>query len=392
MAHHSVQGAEIAFELERKAALGKEGVKRAAEDDPADEPPPKKVKAVSVKIDLETIIDACVKIVTINGRPFTALDDSGFREIIDPLLAALDPKVTLNSKNIQAEIVKRASRVKDKIKNELRGKLVSLKVDAATYHGRSILGVNCQVILNGELTIRNLAMKEMNTAHTAKNLKAEILGVASGFGLTVDNIYSLTTDSARNMLAVSKLLGLDPCEIPSSDIFDFEPVEKDSRVEDEEQDDLDTHIDRILDQLFEGMELEAGDNSVECVPCAAHCLQLAVKAAMEVAKFKDVLAETRKLVKKLRTPTVVQLLKELKLKKPGLDVEPRWSSTHDMVGSVLALESFCKGMTASNASFRLSDMQWESLRSIQKSLEPAKICTKTLQREQLFAGDFCNKL
>lgn len=61
--------------------------KRKAEE--SRERPPKKLKTIHVKLDLEEVEDACVDMVTINGRPFTALDDSGFRRILDPVIEAL---------------------------------------------------------------------------------------------------------------------------------------------------------------------------------------------------------------------------------------------------------------------------------------------------------------
>lgn len=35
---------------------------------------------------MKDIIDACVELVTVNGRTFSALNDSGFRKMLDPVL------------------------------------------------------------------------------------------------------------------------------------------------------------------------------------------------------------------------------------------------------------------------------------------------------------------
>jgi len=43
----------------------------------------------NVSLSKQKLIEACVQLVTINGRPFTLIEDSGFKMIIDPLLDAI---------------------------------------------------------------------------------------------------------------------------------------------------------------------------------------------------------------------------------------------------------------------------------------------------------------
>ena len=40
---------------------------------------------IKINISKEHMITAYVEMVTINGRPFSALDDSGFQKIVDPI-------------------------------------------------------------------------------------------------------------------------------------------------------------------------------------------------------------------------------------------------------------------------------------------------------------------
>lgn len=65
--------------------------KRKAEKNSIEEKKPKKIKPIQVKLDLDEVKDGCVNMVAVNGRPFSALDDSGFRQILDPIIAAIDP-------------------------------------------------------------------------------------------------------------------------------------------------------------------------------------------------------------------------------------------------------------------------------------------------------------
>lgn len=59
------------------------------------------VPNINVQITTKTIIDGCVDLVTVNGRPFSMLDDSGFRKILDPVLKGFKKKVTINSYSIK---------------------------------------------------------------------------------------------------------------------------------------------------------------------------------------------------------------------------------------------------------------------------------------------------
>lgn len=54
-----------------------------------------------VSITMKDVIDACVELVTVNGRPFSALNDSGLRKILDPVLNGLKNSVVVNSNSIR---------------------------------------------------------------------------------------------------------------------------------------------------------------------------------------------------------------------------------------------------------------------------------------------------
>jgi len=56
---------------------------------------------VQVSITMKDIIDACVELVTVNGRPFSALNDSVLRKILDPVLNGVKNGVVINSESIR---------------------------------------------------------------------------------------------------------------------------------------------------------------------------------------------------------------------------------------------------------------------------------------------------
>lgn len=121
---------------------------------------------------------------------------------------------------------------------------------------------------------------------------------------------------------------------------------------------------------------------------------MAVKKAWDLSKVSDSIKRARKMVKKLRTPVYLRLLKAEKKKKPILDCKPRWMATYDMVDSLLELREFCREFCRGTETDEdgelifLSERDWKILEDMHSSLKPAKICTLKLQQEQLTLGDF----
>ncbi|KAL4135883.1 hypothetical protein QTP88_007465 [Uroleucon formosanum] len=56
---------------------------------------------VKVNINMNTLISICVDLVTINGRPYSLLNDTGFKNIINPILDGMNKKVAINSNTIK---------------------------------------------------------------------------------------------------------------------------------------------------------------------------------------------------------------------------------------------------------------------------------------------------
>lgn len=62
------------------------------------------------------------------------------------------------------------------ISEEVKGKLISLKLDCVTRHNRSILGINVQYMdKNDEVVLKTLAMTQLDVKHTSENLKHAVL-------------------------------------------------------------------------------------------------------------------------------------------------------------------------------------------------------------------------
>ena len=88
------------------------------------------------------VMGACMKLVTIHGRPLSLIDDEAFRSIV----AMTPQKEIIYAHKVRDRIRAESDIIRQSIQEEIKGKLISLKVDAATCMGRSFLGLNIQFI------------------------------------------------------------------------------------------------------------------------------------------------------------------------------------------------------------------------------------------------------
>ena len=87
---------------------------------------------VTVEMKVQEVELACLELITKNGLPFIALEDSGFKRLTKPLFDALDYGV--DRKQIVKLLYATALAERNRVKKEIDGKLVCLKADTATRH------------------------------------------------------------------------------------------------------------------------------------------------------------------------------------------------------------------------------------------------------------------
>lgn len=234
----------------------------------------KKCKKISISMDKETLIKACVKMTTVHGLPFQTLEYNGFKDIISPIQESLG--ITINSKNIHQYITKCSEKIKQTIIDEVKNKIVCLKMDSATKYDRSILGINLQYLVGPKIVIRTIAMIEVTKQHTAENLKIEVFNVLKEFNVNLSQILCITTDNGANMVKAVKLL-------KESLELETEPEKENENLSEE----LQSHAEDIQVNLF-----------VTSCRCATHTLQL---CAIDVIKHhKENLQAIRDIVKKFK--------------------------------------------------------------------------------------------
>lgn len=361
-------------------------------------------KMHSVKILPQELQNACVEMVTKNGRPLIAVEDSGFRKIIDPILNSFEEKITINRHNIKDLIKSQADELRNLLKIKLKGKIISIKVDGASRLDRSILGVNVQYVDNGKIKINTLAMLELKDRHTAEYLLDKILYVLNKYGIDVKQIYSFTSDNGANMVKTGELLknvqfcsstsslsNLKGCSDLNNEVDDGSNSDIDT--DNEIQEDIDTL--HLYDNEFEDLETEItrlNKEFIVSIRCAAHTLQLAIGDFLKKANLQNVITVSVCVVKKLRNPSILTIIKRAGLRKPVLHCPTRWDSTLKMISSLINLKTFCSEYQEAIPELKVSEENWSKMTKLVAVLTPAHEASLNLQNEQLTMSDFFNVL
>lgn len=336
----------------------------------------KKPKLLHVPITSKALIDACLELVTVNGRPFSLMEDTGFRKIIDPLQQAIGDGFTINSANIREKVTTLAGSERKKLIDELSGRLILLKIDSATCRDRSVLGINVQYAEGENIVLRTLAVRELCERHTASYISSVVQEVLGEYNISLKQVYSITADNGANMQKAVQLLS----DLQSTGNGDEEENDAES---DTETDDTggEPDVELEIDSVIQGKVLRS-------VRCSAHTLQLAVDDALKDKGVSNLIGKARRVAKKLRAPNVVAVLKRMGRKRAIIDCPTRWHSTHDMLERLSELRSFCDDMSPTVNELHLSEHEWQAISNVVNVLKPAKITTKCIQSEQLTAGDF----
>jgi hypothetical protein len=100
-------------------------------------------KNATINVTRENVVKCVLQLVTVDGRPFTATEDSGLLLFLGPAMKILDLHFDRN--NIADLVKNAASFVRKQLIVLLQSTLVSIKVDCVTRMTRSFIGLNVQV-------------------------------------------------------------------------------------------------------------------------------------------------------------------------------------------------------------------------------------------------------
>lgn len=308
--------------------------------------------AIRVKMSRKRVVDACVEMVTKNGMPFTAMSSSGFVKLLNPILDGLsskDQRVTINRNSIKQFVQNKANDTVERIKKELEGRYVSLMMDMATRHNRSVLGISVQYMLNDDIVVRTLAMDHITTSHSGEDLKGRVLAVMEKYGIEIRQIFAITTDNGSNMLKTTELLN-DMLPVESGEritnvlqmlnqgMAEID-VQNDEYSSDEDEEtvvgkDTRANLQNMREAIENIIDGSLVLNFVNAISCAAHTLQLGIRDAIADADFaggNELIQKCKKLTRALRAPSVARVITREKYLQAKKNVNTRWNSELIMV-------------------------------------------------------------
>lgn len=348
---------------------------------------------VQMKTERLKLLQICVEIVTVNHQPFADLYKSGIQKLIQTRLEKFKKKYPLNleCKNlipVKDHLKCTAEKIRKKIADDIKNRLVSMSTDIVSKNNRSILGIYVHYINVGNLVTRCIGMSELHQKHTGRYLSSVVTDCLKVYDTQMNQIISLTTDNGANMGTLLKnmnevvVVDYDTDDV-NDDVnnngamqVDETEIEADNEEVDYEMQTLyDAEIVNILNEISKDDQIEINDLGEMLVPsddydwmihdmskeadlatsltsidyanfvfvnginCSAHTLQLSVKDALAAlnTEHSNVTSLSKEVAKFFRRQNTIYEMQNIGIKKklPCLNVDTRWSSTYMMVRKIL---------------------------------------------------------
>lgn len=327
------------------------------------------------KIKRLKFLQNCVEIVSVNGRPFACLLDSGFHNMVKDKLSEFNKAgcpINLSHANlveVKDHLQKTAEQIRDEIKKETQNRSLSLLVDIVTRQRRSICGFSVQYVLNGELKTRSIGMVELLYSHTGKYIANVIISRLKEFCIELRQIVTITTDNGSNVLKMvrdindhlqsendnaSRLTSNDSTK--SNDQIESNGHEKanedtDALIEELLRNEPEVSDDEAYEMLFAEVEIDQNYSTllnemtteisssdiwdITGVNCAEHTLQLGINDSIKKMNksFQNVIELCRCVCKFLRLKSTCVTLDTIGMDYiiPRLANATRWGSMFLMV-------------------------------------------------------------
>lgn len=281
-----------------------------------------------VKVNPRDIIDACIELIVVNALPLKFVEFPAFRKLLEPYLISLKSQginLIINRRNVKKCIEDKAAKVKKSITLEVQNRLVSVMIDIATRYNRSILGISICYMKEGRIVVRSIGMHPLHFSATAENIVLTIKRNLMEYEIQLDQVASITSDNGRNIIkAVAKL---DEC---------YQQQQESDRHDNDEYIDPDIfdddYYENLLDRVRSSFDEVNYTQMIHGLSCGAHCFHLVVTRAIKKNSiFELLLQKCRRLVKKLRTPTMRALISNAGNNTAIIDIETRWNSIFSMV-------------------------------------------------------------
>ncbi|XP_067619861.1 uncharacterized protein [Eurosta solidaginis] len=320
----------------------------------------------------------CSDLVAECGLALQVFSSSPMQKVLAPICQQVGLN-NINRNNIHNVLLKQVHNEIDSLKTLLKNRIFSIKIDSAKRFYRNVVCINAQLIDKGEIVIKTPSVTNFIERHTAENLKQIIMETLEKYDISIEQIYSITSDNGQNMIKCGKLLQNEV------EYVDSKVEYVDSKFDNEEDgvEDLDSiPCDNIFDDPIFDDCMTTHFNSLSVIRCAAHTVQLCVQDVLNHKDVKPKYEDCRTIAKKLRTQGLHRVLVEHNLPLPSAECPTRWSYSYEMVNHLKVLQEFIKNNIAK------SIIDWDFVDDFLQSFYVMKVITEQLQKHNLLFGDF----
>ncbi|XP_062559975.1 uncharacterized protein LOC134224580 [Armigeres subalbatus] len=214
---------------------------------------------------------------------------------------------------------------------------------------------------------------EVKERQTASFLKSQIMAVIQSYGLSIDQIFSVTCDNGANMLGAVRQLKK---ELEFSYLTDDASDEEDSLTDVEFVEGQESLTTALSDKLQESLNL---------VRCAVHTLQLAILDV--VSKSNDDVKKLTLVAKKCRSVKYDKLFELHGARYPPIWGQTRWGGIYEMISKFLEQRPFFEKLAEQSQELDLTD-SWQFAENYEQAFKPLFLLTKDMQAEHVSLSDF----
>lgn len=297
-----------------------------------------RAKPISTKGDY---IDNIVELMATNNLPFSFWSDPAVQRNQGPLMKQFG--MTCSAKPMHKLLIKNSAKVKKRVADELKDRLIGIKLDIVTRKEGRILGISAQFIKDWSVQIRYLSMSKINGPADSKSLDRMVQKTMRKYKLHWRNVNTVTTDCGANVLLASKHVLGDVDKLDEDAIYISDEDEEEEKDEKEELQLIEQSPDLSVTENEEEQEIDPMEfvmaelgrkYSTQETSCAAHVIQLAYSDFMGQGSRKEDMAMLKITVRKVRDYVRCLPPGTDKPRLPTLANVARWGSTYEMVRSI----------------------------------------------------------
>lgn len=292
-----------------------------------------------------------IELVTVNGYPFSMLNASGMRGFVKARLKSIRSEgyfLSLNRCSIVEHVANESNLIRKYIANELKGKTISIMFDVCTITTLSMLGMNVTFMKDSNVVCWSVGTIQIDERHTAVNLANMIFDILAEFDISIANVLSITSDTAKNAIATAKVLDAvaktneSSGDIVDDSIFDIGPhddglaygIDIENAAELQMViDNADAHSKLVKNMADNIVAQNTSIVHINQINCGTHVFQLAVNDALNVSDSQSIISRVHNMCVLMRTQIVMIEIRKLgcQVILPPMENSTRWFSKFMMV-------------------------------------------------------------